>query len=219
MQSSGGGNRDVDVRVGSLPEVDETPLAEVVNEAGEVVRSFGERKPYEDQRLGMLGNAVVLAYSPENGEVALVFRTSEEIHIYDPRTGEPKRIITRDIPFTPRVPSFEEQRISSPDGREVQIMVQPIADTVSRAAAYDAQGRLWVIAMLLDYDELTEREEEGDYAGMSRLEVYAPNGTLLTAVVMEDPSDRIVFDDSGDLWLLDTEYEALLRRYQVSWPQ
>lgn len=219
---SGGGVRMLVVETGPgggrPPELEEPKLVEIVDDDGRVLRAFGELKRHEDRRLAMAMNRTALDYDRRRRKIAVAYQFSPEITIYDEESGKLELIVTRKLPFTPREPEFDERRTTSPDGRDVRVSLTMVADRITLDVAYDPEGRLWAITSLVDYDERRRREEEGDYAGMLRLEVYGPDGRLLTTVGIEEPADVIAFDPQGDLWLMDSDYKLSVRRYEVTWP-
>jgi hypothetical protein len=75
-----------------------------------------------------------------------------------------------------------------------------------------------VITALQGSDRTKELEEEGAYGQISRLEIYAPDGRLLCILPLEEPATRLYFDPQGDLWMLDSQYNATVRRFKVRWP-
>ena len=109
-------------------------------------------------------------------------------------------------------------RQTSPDGMNVTVRLMEIGDAVTLSVAYDSEDRLWAITSILNQEETGEREEEGDYQNMVRLEAFSPAGELLTTITLEEPANRIYFDADGDMWLLDTDYLASIRRFEVIWP-
>jgi hypothetical protein len=202
----------------STPGAEDRKLIEIVDGEGDKVRSFGDMLEHENPRVAGVMNQVALDYDPIRRKIAVAFSNLPEIHIYDEQTGTHELIFNRRVPFTPREPSFEERRVTSPDGRSVQATMSVVADQVTADVAYDPQGRLWALTYLVDSDQRTAREEEGEYAGMMRLEVYSQVGELLTAISLDEPADVIAFDAEGDLWLMDSDYELSVRRFEVRWP-
>ena len=195
----------------------ESMLIDIVDEDGAVLRSFGERWTSEDQHLANILNQISLAWSPE-GRIAVAPRFFDEIHVYDAASGEPELVFNRGLAFNPVEPSADLQQERSPDGGEVRVSLAVSADPISIDVAFDPAGRIWVLTYLVDQAEREEREEEGEFEELIRLEVFSASGELLAAIPLAEPATRIRFTPSGDLWLLDTDYVTSARRYSVIWP-
>jgi hypothetical protein len=192
-------------------------LIDIVDEKGDLVRSFGERLDNEDMHLRNLVNGVSLDYHPD-GIVAAGFHLNNHINIYNTESGTLERVITRRLAFNPKEPSADLEEISSPDGSEVSIMLQPSFDRITYDLTFDARGYLWVITALVNEEESQRREEEGEYDGLMRIEVFDTRGRLLTTIELDQPATQLRFDSEGDLWLLDGQFTLTARRYEVSWP-
>jgi WD40 repeat protein len=199
-----------------LPD-DPTERIEVVNDKGEQVRAFGQQAEHEDARVARMLNRSVIAWNGKN-EVALGLRYSNEIRIFDYATGALKQFVTRGLAFNPVEPKTDMVRQTSPDGMNVTVRLMEIGDAVTLSMAYDSEGRLWAITSILDQGDTEEREEDGEYENMVRLEAFSPDGELLATITLEEPANRIYFDAEGDMWLLDTDYLASIRRFEVVWP-
>ncbi len=192
-------------------------LIDVVDDSGAVLRSIGERWTHEDRHLANILNVISLAWNPE-GRIAAAPAYFDEIHVYDAASGELDLIFDRGLAFNPREPSADLEEQSSPDGSELRVMLTVNADPITLDAAFDSEGRIWALTYLTGELEREELEEEGEYAGLIRLEVFSPEGDLLAGIPLEEPATRIRFGPGGDLWLLDTDYLPSARRYQVIWP-
>jgi hypothetical protein len=204
--------------LGGTPEAERymAPLLNIVNIEGEVIRSLGERISHRDPHTENMMNEV--SFDFRRGEIAVAFNLHDEIRLYDCGSGDLKRVISRRLAFDPVEPSMQETEQPSPDGREVLLVLVAFIDPVSFDVAYDPAGRIWVITSLVSSDEEEARQESGDFYDIVRLEVFSPEGELLTTIGMEEPVNRIAFDSEGDLWLLDNRYNSTLRRYEVIWP-
>ena len=97
-------------------------------------------------------------------------------------------------------------------------MLQPSFDRITYDLAYDARGYLWVITALVNEDESQRKEEEAEYEGLMRIEVFDGDGRLLTTIELDQPATQLAFDHEGDLWLLDAQFTLTARRYEVNWP-
>ncbi|GEM_PF-1075229 len=200
---------------GGMPEM--PPLVEILNDDGEVVRSFGERIEHEDTHVANLLNRASLAYLPD-GRVAVAYDYRPEIEIFDYYTGELVQIVTRETAFRPKDPSIEMKRNASPDGSSVYISLEQDADEITIDAACDPEGRLWVITRILDQEATEAAEENEEWEGMLRLEVFSPEGELLGALPLDGRISDIEFDPAGDLWMLEASETNTAIRYEVIWP-
>ncbi|MFC1545699.1 6-bladed beta-propeller [Gemmatimonadota bacterium] len=196
----------------------ESMLIEVVDDSGAVIRSFGERWTHEDRHLANILNNISLGWSPQ-GHIAVAPTYFDEIQVYDAASGEVELRFDRGLAFNPREPSADLEEQQSPDGSEIRVMLTVNADQITLDVAFDREGRIWVLTYLTGENEREELEEEGDYAGLVRLEVFSPDGALLAGIPLEEPATRIEFGPGGELWLLDTDYSVSARRYRVVWPQ
>lgn len=215
--------REVDISVtgqvsGRQSGPENSKLFEIVNDTGDVVRSFGALKQFNDRRFEILMNRPMIAYNAATGKIAVAYPHFPEISVFDEVSGELKCVITREQAFTPREPGMKERRITSPDGRSVRVNRELDADTINFDVAYDCKGRLWVLTLLVDNDERRRRQEEEDYDKMIRLEVFSPQGVLQCGIPLKDPAVSLAFDAAGDLWLMDRTYNLSVRRYEVIWP-
>ncbi|MFO7769288.1 MAG: 6-bladed beta-propeller [bacterium] len=193
----------------------EPPFLEVVDGEGRSLKSFGERKPVEDRRAGMLVNSVSIA--GHRGQVAAAFRFADDIRIYDVKSGQVDMIITRELAFTPREPKLEMQTRDVGEGN-VAVRATAAADPVTLDVAFDPDGRLWVITSLFDEAGTGEREETGEYAGLVRMEVYGGDGRMIAAWTLDEPANQMAFAPDGSLWLLDSQYTNTARHCAVRWP-
>jgi len=193
----------------------EPPFLEIVDGEGKRLTTFGERKPVEEPRTSMLVNSVEVA--GRDGKVAAAFRNAADIRIYDATNGRLELVITRELAFDPREPSVEMQTRDLGEGRTGVTMVG-MADPVTLDVAFDKQGRLWVLTSLFDEAGTEEKEEEGDYEGLVRMEIYGGDGKMIAAWTLEEPADTLAFAPDGSLWLLDSRYTNTARRCSVRWP-
>jgi hypothetical protein len=205
----------------TLPLIEQGVMAEpahfeVINEGAGAIRRFGELRSYEDPMLMSVLNRICWDLSPD-GRVAMAWKYSNEIQIYRLESGRLEQIITRRTAFRPDPnPRLELRRAAGSDGGS-DVRYVTIADIISVDAAFDPEGRLWVLTMVVDREERSAREETGDYSDLVRLEVFDTGGDLLITSNLASYADHIAFDPFGDLWLMDSRYELNLRRYQVLW--
>ncbi len=193
------------------------PLVEIVNETGAVVRSFCERTEHEDSQVANLLNRAALAFHLD-GRVAVAYAYTPEIRIYDYAAGELELIVTRDTAFRTKEPSVEMNRNTSPDGSSVYVSMDQSADEITLDAAFDPAGRLWVITRILNQEATEAAEENEEWEGMVRLEVFSPEGVLLAALPLDGKVSDIEFDPAGDLWMLEPTESNTARRCRVIWP-
>jgi len=216
-------NRDVLRNYGVLLQGDSPTgdslldLVEVVNAEGDILRSWCELIENDDFRVAVLLNRISLAYRPD-GTVAVVYTYSPEITLYDYRTGELEMVITREIAFPPKEATLELEHSVSADGSTAVERWVPKADEISLSAAFDPEGRLWVLTRLLDQEASEAAESEGEWEGVLRLEIYDTDGDLQAVAPVDGRASVISFDPFGDLWILDTVESNTARRYSVIWP-
>jgi len=196
---------------------DDPMLVDIVDDGGAVLRSFGERYEHDDQHLANILNQISLAWN-QQGRIAVAPRFFTEIKVYNAASGELELVFDRGLAFTPVEPSAELQQERSPDGSQVRVSLAVSADPITVDAAWDPDGRLWVLTYLVDQETRLEREEEGEYEELIRLEIFSPEGELLAALPLDEPATIIRFSPEGELWLLDTDYVTSARRYSVVWP-
>lgn len=212
MSMGGGGGSD---------EEEEVPgLLEVVDSQGNVKLKIGTRKEHENRMIGMLINRITMAYAPPDHLVAC-FQNANEIHIYNRTTGQLERIITRRLAFNPKEPEMgmETERSTAPGGGEmVMLRAIPDVDPISDNVAVDPEGRVWVLTHLTTSAVADEKETEGDFEGLMRIEIFSLDGELLTTVPLDFAPSMIAFDPFGDLWLVDTRESLSARRFEVEWP-
>ncbi len=192
-------------------------LIDVMDDSGAVIRSIGERWPHEDRHLANILNNISLAWSPQ-GRIAVAPAYFDVVKVYDAASGEVEFMFDRGLAFNPREPSADVQEQRSEDGSEIRMALTVNADPITLDVAFDREGRIWVLTYLTGEIEREELEEEGEYTGLIRIEVFSPEGELLAGIPLEEPATRITFGPGGELWLLDTDYMASARRYQVIWP-
>ncbi|MFC1530250.1 6-bladed beta-propeller [Gemmatimonadota bacterium] len=211
MRSGPGGATDE-------PEVD--PLLKVYDSDDQVRLNVGEQKTHENQVLGFLINGTSIAYASGN-HMIVAFNLLNEIHVYDAATGNLERIITRRLAFSPKEPDMSMQReeFTDPNSGERQLTMQirPDIDPITNDVAVDPEGRVWVLTRLTTQDEADDKETEGEYEGLVRIEIFSLDGELLTTVPLDVPAGMIRFDPSGDLWLVDTLATMAAYRYSVEW--
>ncbi|MFC1499541.1 6-bladed beta-propeller [Candidatus Zixiibacteriota bacterium] len=191
-------------------------LVEIVDEEGEVIRSFGERYVHDDSNVAGLLNQVCLAWLPPD-RIAVAHSFTNEIRIYNHTSGEIEMIITRDTAFRPQEPKMEMSRNTSPDGQSVRIGLSRHADEITVDIACDPEGRLWVITRILDQDATGTADENEEWDGMTRLEIFSSEGELLAALPHDGRVKDIEFDAAGDLWMLEAVESNTARRYRVIW--
>ena len=195
-------------------------LVEVIDSAGEVKLKIGTRREHENRMIGTLINRTSIAYAPPDHVVAC-FSVLNEIHVYNKNTGQLERIITRRLAFNPKEPEMGTRTESTTDaggGRRTMIQAIPDIDPISDCVAVDREGRIWVLTHLTTSEAADEKEAEGEFDGLIRIEVFSLEGELLTAIPLDFAPSMIAFDPLGDLWLVDTRDTLSARRYQVRWP-
>ncbi len=192
-------------------------LLEVVDREDEVIRGLGRRRTHEDDRIADILSSVVITVSPA-GKAVAAFGHSPEIQVYDLSSGTLEHTITRELEFQPAEPDVEERTYRSPDGRTSSRRIEPVADRVTFDVAVDETGRIWVLTGRLGQKEAEDREIEGRFDELVKLEVLGPDGRALASWPLADPASRLAFDPSGDLWLMDRGYNMTIRRYEVIWP-
>jgi hypothetical protein len=206
---------------GGADEEPEPPgLIEVIDGEGNIKLKIGTQKEHEDQMIGMLINRVTMDYAPPNHVVAC-FQNANEIHVYNKSTGELERIITRRLAFNPKDPDMNivTERTTDPvGGVRVGARLRPDVDPIADDVAVDREGRIWVLTHLMTSDESGEKEAEGDFEGLMRLEVFSMEGELLSTIPLDIAPSMITFDPFGDMWLVDTRGTLSAIRYQVVWP-
>ncbi|MFC1499803.1 6-bladed beta-propeller [Candidatus Zixiibacteriota bacterium] len=203
---------------GGGSDMPEQGLIEIVDGTGSTLRRFGEEKTHDDMQVAGLLNNVSIAYTP-TGKVVLAYRYSNEFLVYESATGELELKYTRRTTFNPREPEVDMVENISPDGTEVSLMLQPLADEVTADITCDSEGRIWAITFLVDDEEAQQKEEDEEYEGLMQLEVFSPEGEFLAAVPLAQPATMIRFDEAGNLWTLDERYTLIARKYEVDWPR
>ncbi len=193
----------------------EPKLVEIIDEEENVLRAIGDRVEADDPQQQSALNNVDFDY--HDGKVLIAFRFLNEIRVYDAATGAFERIIRRRLAFDP-VPV--DVRLTQREGNEGEVMVSMMltGDPVTLDAAFDPQGRIWVLSWVIGTEEAEQKEEEGDYTGMVRLEVFDREGKLLAGIPLEEPADRMAFAPDGSLWLMDARFSATARRMTIRWP-
>jgi len=205
---------------GSDEEPEEPGLVEVIDSEGNVKLKIGTRKEHEDRMISMLLNRVSMDYSPPN-HVVITFQNANEIHVYNKSTGALERIITRRLSFNPKEPKMEmvTERTTSPGGgMSIEARLVPDNDPIADDVAVDKEGRIWVLTHLMTSEESDEKEADGDFEGLMRLEVFSMEGELLSVIPLDIAPSMITFDPSGDMWLVDTRGSLSAIRYEVVWP-
>lgn len=207
---------------GGAVAAEEPPhLFEIIDADGEIRLKVGEQKSHENQIIGMLINRASMAYVP-GGHLVVAFNNINEIHIYDTATGKLERIITRRLAFSPKEPDMTMQRETLTDpntgGQQVTMQIRPDVDPITDSIAIDPQGRIWALTRLTTRVEGEDKETEGDFEGLNRIEIFSLEGELLVTIPLEIPASMIRFDAEGDLWLIDTRATMAAYRYTVRWP-
>lgn len=207
---------------GAEPAEEEAPaLFEIVGADGQVRLKVGTQKSHENQMIGMLVNRAAMAYVP-GGRIVVGFQNINEIHVYDTDTGKLERIIRRRLAFSPKEPEMSMQRETTTDPnsgmQQLRIMARPDVDPITDSIAVDPQGRIWALTRLTTRVEGEDKETEGDFEGLNRIEIFSLEGELLATIPLEIPASIIRFDAEGDLWLIDTRATMAAYRYTVSWP-
>lgn len=193
----------------------EPKLVELIDEEENVLRAFGDRVEADDPQKANALNQVDFDY--HDGKVLIAFRFLNEIRVYDAATGAFERIIRRRLAFDP-VPVDVQMTPRQTGQGEMVVSLSLTGDPVTLHAAFDDQGRIWVLSWMVGREESEEKETEGDYSGMVRLEVFDPQGRLLAGIPLEEPADRLAFAPDGSLWLLDARFTATARRMTIRWP-
>ncbi len=205
---------------GSDVEPEEPGLIEVIDSEGNVKLEIGTRKEHEDRMIGMLVNRITIDYAPPDHVVAC-FQNANEIRVYNKSTGALERIITRRLSFNPKEPKMEvvTERTTDPSGGvSVMARMMPDIDPIADDVAVDKEGRIWVLTHLMTSEESGEKEAEGDFEGLMRLEVFSMEGELLSTIPLDIAPSMITFDPLGDMWLVDTRGSLSAIRYEVVWP-
>ena len=205
---------------GSEDEPEEPGLIEVIDNEGNVKLKIGTRKEHEDRMIGIIVNRVSMDYSPPN-HVVVCFQNANEIHVYNKSTGALERIITRRLSFNPKEPNMEmktERTTDANGGVSIMARLLPDVDPIADDMAVDLEGRIWVLTHLMTSEKSGEKEADGEFEGLMRLEVFSMEGELLSTIPLDIAASMIAFDPSGDLWLIDTRGSLSGIRYEVVWP-
>ncbi len=206
---------------GDMQEKELPALLEIIDSDGAVRLKVGTQKSHENQIIGMLINRTSMAYVP-GGHIIVGFQNDNEIHVYNTATGKLERIIRRRLAFSPKEPEMSMQRETTTDPntgmQELRIMARPDVDPITDSIAVDPQGRIWALTRLTTRVEGEDKETEGDFEGLNRIEIFSLEGELLATIPLEIPASIIRFDAEGDLWLIDTRATMAAYRYTVSWP-
>lgn len=205
---------------GSDEEPEEPGLIEIIDSEGNVKLKIGTRKEHEDQMIGMLINRVSMDYSPPN-HIVVCFQNSNEIHVYNKSTGALERIITRQLSFNPKEPNMElktERTTDASGGVSIMSRLLPDVDPIADDMAVDKEGRIWVLTHLMTSEESGEKEADGEFEGLMRLEVFSMEGELLSTIPLDIAPSMITFDPFGDMWLVDARGSLSAIRYEVVWP-
>ncbi len=202
-------------------EVEKPPsLLKIYGADGEVRLEVGEQKTHENQVLGFLINGTSIAYAAGH-HMIVAFNLLNEIHVYNTATGALERIIKRRLAFSPKEPDMSMQRESFTDPntgeQQLTMQIRPDVDPITNGVAVDPEGRIWTLTRLTTQDEADDRETEGEYEGLVRIEIFSLEGELLVTVPLDIPAGMIRFDPSGDLWLVDTMATMAAYRYSVEW--
>jgi hypothetical protein len=95
--------------------------------------------------------------------------------------------------------------------------IRPDVDPITNDIAIDSEGRIWALTRLTTQAEADDRETEGEYEELVRIEIFSLEGKLLVTMPLDLPASMIRFDPSGDLWLIDTMATMAAYRYSVEW--
>lgn len=205
---------------GSQEEPEEPGLLEILDSDRNVKLKIGIRKTHENLMIRGLLNRVSMAYMP-TGHLVACFENANEIHIYNAKNGELERIITRRLAFNPKEPAMTtrtERSVDPRGGERIMVRAAPDTDPITDDVAVGPEGRIWVLTRLTSTEEADDKELDGDFSGLVRIEIYSPEGDLLTTIPLDYAPGMIAFDPTGDLWLVDTRESLAAYRYEVKWP-
>ncbi len=184
------------------------PLLKVRNQEGEVTQEFGEPKDFKDMLLNNMGNQYKFSVGPD-GSAYIAFDFQNRIDKYSP---DGKRVWTADRELNYDMKAVKSKGSMRSSGGNVAIEA-PQMNRASNGIALDSKGRVWVVSLVR---QIREEEQVGTRVAMSmsdtgkrsaniafegntdltrtdmyQLEVYDPEGILLSTFPIEHFADNI----------------------------
>ena len=220
------------IMMGPGARLDEAPppLFKVKDADGEVVKEFGKPKDYKDFLLNRMGNQCQFTVAPD-GSVYAAFNNQNRIDKYSPG-GDLVWTAERELNYDMKTPTSKGNLSRS--GGNVSIQA-PQMNRASDGIAVDGKGRLWVVNLtrqLKEEERIGMRISRTQGAGGSntsvsvegntdlrttdvyRLEVYDPEGVLLTSFPITHFADAIrIYGDR--IFILDRMRGAQFYEYRI----
>jgi hypothetical protein len=206
------------------------PLFKVKDADGEVVKEFGKPKDYKDFLLNRMGNQCQFTVAPD-GSVYVAFTNQNRIDKYSAE-GDLVWSADRKLNYDMKTPRSKGNMSRSGGGVRIEA---PQMNRASNGIAVDGKGRVWVV-------NLARQLKEEERVGMSisrmqgpggsntsvsvegntdllttdvyRLEVYDPDGVLLTAFPITHFADSMrIYKDR--IFILDRMRGAQFYEYRI----
>jgi sugar lactone lactonase YvrE len=230
----GGGMIRMGGPLGGKPEAAEPPLLRVLDAEGKTLREFGKPVDYGDFLVNRMANQVLTALDGADNIYA-VFPYQNRIERYSP-DGKLLWAADRPLAYSMEIKGKGEMKSSGGSGGGQTMSIRmPDLTRCAGGTAVDGKGRLWVVTLDRQLREnekvsvqMTMSNNNGVVSGKQeakgavearttdayRLEVYSPDGVLLSSLPVKIFVDG-VFIKGDRLFLLDKVRGVQLHEFKI----
>ncbi|MDD8026067.1 MAG: hypothetical protein PHI34_06110 [Acidobacteriota bacterium] len=186
-------------------------LLSIYNEAGEIIRSFGNAERYDD--LAMQLNANVVYFSTDGDDNTCVsFAFQNRIDKYS-SDGTLVYSSSRHLPYEIKT---EMRLLLFRSGSVERKFPWPSVTSVSKGCFVDRDNRLWVLTFLKQPDESGRFDDEKDMARCYEFEVFDADGILQFVVPCPNVgiSRFSIYDDR--MYIIDSKRESCVYEFKIA---
>ncbi|MFC1492480.1 NHL repeat-containing protein [candidate division KSB1 bacterium] len=160
--------------------INEKPLIAVLNQDGDILKTFGKNRIYTDQRMTLTANMYYFALS-DNDEIFITFYYQNRIEKYS-KDGELLLKIDRKLDYGENE-TLETVEYSGSDGR---LRTRDVMNVFSTAIQVDSEDRIWVLTV--EKQEIMKKSIEGSFPeeNMFMFEVFDKDGILMCNIRPEE---------------------------------
>jgi len=195
-------------------EAGESRLLSVYDKTGDLIRTFGAVKLYENPILTV--NANITYFEKDNhSNIYTAFANQNQICKYSP---EGEMIFSADRPL-----SFEVENVTRLEtfksGNVEREFEWPSVSSVVKGIGLDHKNRLWVLTYLKQPNRYMTFDEDENLTECYEFDVFDSEGILLFRVPFPNVQvDNLSLCDDR-IYLIDSQHESCVYEYQIIVPQ